>query len=107
MYFLDSVCDNEGLLILIKYIQSFLGLLQIAIPVGLIIYGSVDLGKAVIAGDEDEIKKNQQILIKRILAAVLVFFVVTFVTLVMGLVGKEEWKICWNAAKEYKGELKN
>ncbi len=106
MYILN-ICANDGLLTIIKFIQSFLTLLQIAIPVGLIIFGSIDLGKAVIAGKEDEIKSNQQVLLKRILAAILVFFVITFVSLAMGLVGQEEWQTCWDAAKGHEGGLGN
>ena len=75
---------------------------------GLIIFGLMDLGKAVIAGKEDEMKKAQGILIKRCIYAVMVFFVVTIVTLVFSLFGKSEnsnlvnsndtpkWSDCWN-----------
>lgn len=104
MYFLN-LCQTTGLLTLIKFIQNFLTLLQIAIPIGLIIYGSIDLGKAVIAGDEKEIQANQKVLLKRVMAAILVFFVITFVSLAMGLVGKPEWRECWEAAKKHTPSL--
>lgn len=102
MYFLKGLCDNDALLTLIRLIKVFVNLIKIAIPIGLIVFGSIDLGKAVIAGKEDEIKANQQILLKRLLAAVLVFFVTTFVELAMGLVGSEgdQWKDCWRAASK-------
>ena len=45
----------------------------------------LDLGKAVIASKEDEIKKGQNMFIKRLIAAVIVFFVVAVVRLVVGL----------------------
>lgn len=102
MYFLDGLCANDALLSLIKFIKVIVNLIKIAVPIGLIVYGSLDLGKAVIAGKEDEIKANQQVLLKRLLAAVLVFFVTTFVELAMGLIGGEEneWKECWKAANK-------
>jgi len=61
-------------------------LIQIVVPVLLIIFGMLDLGKAVMAQKEDEIKKGQQTFIKRLIAAVIVFFVVVVVKLVVGLV---------------------
>ena len=41
-------------------------LLKIVIPILLIIFGMLDLGKAVVASKEDEIKKGQQMFVKRI-----------------------------------------
>ena len=59
-------------------------IIQIGVPVLLIIFGMFDLGKAVIAQKEDEIKKGQALFFKRLIAAILVFFVVTIVKLVVG-----------------------
>ena len=59
-------------------------IIQIGVPVLLIIFGMFDLGKAVIAQKEDEIKKGQSLFFKRLIAAILVFFVVTIVKLVVG-----------------------
>ncbi|MBR3523891.1 MAG: hypothetical protein IKN87_04365 [Bacilli bacterium] len=59
-------------------------IIQIGVPVLLIIFGMFDLGKAVIAQKEDEIKKGQSTFFKRLIAAILVFFVVTIVKLVVG-----------------------
>lgn len=64
--------------------------IQIIVPILLIIWGMLDLGKAVMAQKEDEIKKGQQTFIKRIVAAAIVFFIVTIVQLVMGLVAGDE-----------------
>ena len=52
-------CEN-GIGPLVGFIKSALTLVQIFIPIALIIWGTIDLGKAVIASKEDEIKKNQQ-----------------------------------------------
>ena len=75
----------------LAYIISLIvKLLQFGVPLLLIIFGMMDLGKAVIASKEDEIKKGQQMFIKRLISAVLVFFVVTVVILVIGLAAPEE-----------------
>lgn len=54
-------------------------LLQIGVPIVLVIFGMVDLMKAVTAQKEDEIKKGQQVLIKRVVSAVIIFFVFAIV----------------------------
>ena len=80
-------------------------LVQLGIPIILIILGTVDLGKAVIASDEKEVKAAQSRLIKRFIYAALVFFVVTLVSVLMNIVSKggsdagdtESWSACWRS----------
>ena len=59
--------------------------IQIAVPVILVIMGMLDLAKGIMAQKEDEIKKGQQIFIKRLISATLVFFVVVAVKFVVSL----------------------
>lgn len=61
--------------------------IQVVVPILLIIWGMVDFAKAVIGGDEDKIKAGQKVFLKRLIAAVLVFLIVTIVKLLIGLVG--------------------
>lgn len=70
--------------------------IQIGVPIILIIVGMVDFAKAVAAKDEGEIKKAQNGLIKKAIAAVLVFFVMTIVGLLMSIIGynKDEYDNC-------------
>lgn len=81
---------------IITLLKNVIRLLQFLIPMGLILFGMLDLGKAVIAGKEDEMKKAQGTLIKRVIYAIAVFLVVTIVSFAMGLVGSDDWKDCWN-----------
>ena len=70
---------------IIPYITHLIVLIiKIGVPILLIIFGMLDLGKAVVAQKDDEIKKGQQTFFKRVIAAVLVFFVVTIVQLIIG-----------------------
>lgn len=64
-------------------------LIKIGVPVLLIVFGMLDLGKAVMAQKEDEIKKGQQLFVKRLIAAAIVFFVVVIVKLLVGLVADD------------------
>lgn len=54
-------------------------LLQIGIPIALVVFGMIDLMKAITAQKEDEIKKGQQTFIKRLISAAIVFFVFAIV----------------------------
>lgn len=83
---LEVTCDSippeiTGLL------RSVVTLIQIGVPIILVIMGMIDLGKAVTSQKEDEIKKAQSILIKRLIYGVIVFLVVAIVKFVLGLVG--------------------
>ena len=104
MLFLDIDCKNLWPIIhLIK--DGLIPIIQIGIPVILIILGMIDLGKAVIASKEDEIKSAQKLLIKRIIYAVAIFLVVSIVTLVFSVVAgntdndnqtdAQKWSDCW------------
>lgn len=107
MLFLD--CGNEALLPLIRLIKNgIIPLIQIGIPIILILLGMLDLGKAVMASKEDEIKSAQKLLIKRCIYAVAIFFVVLIVQLVFGLLSSTgdssiegnsmNWYDCWKEA---------
>ena len=60
--------------------------IKIFIPVVLIIFGMIDLGRAVMSNDDKAMKEKQNLLIKRIIYAVLIFLVVSIVQVVIGLV---------------------
>ena len=93
---MTDVCG--GLLDVVTIIRKVVDIIKMLIPIGLIVYGLLDLGKAVIAGKEDEMKKAQGTLIKRCIYAAAVFLVVNLVVFLTGLVGASGWRTCWNAA---------
>lgn len=62
-------------------------IIKIVIPLLLIILGMVDLGKAVISSDEKAINKAVGSLLKRFIAAVVVFFIPTIVNAIFGIIG--------------------
>lgn len=53
---------------------------KIVIPLLLIVLGMVDLGKAVVSSDDKAISKSVSMLIKRFIAAIIVFFIPTIVS---------------------------
>lgn len=104
---LVSICKNSNLDPLWSIIGFIVDAIMIGVPILLIIFGMIDLGKAVIASKEDEVKKATKLLGKRFLYAIGVFSVVWIVTFVLGTfaeLGKDKieydkdkpaWTVCW------------
>ena len=120
IFLLDATDGCWGLLPLVKLAYNVIKILTIIIPIALIILGTLDLGKAVVASDDKEIKAAQSLLIKRLVYAAIIFFVPVLVTVVMNIVAKsatsdttttdvegykvdndvngDGWAKCWNNA---------
>lgn len=99
-----TTCGNDDLQNVLALVRQAVKYLQILIPIGLILMGTIDMGKAVIAGDEKKIKEAQKPFTKRLISAVIVFLIPFIVNLVINLVaeGGNEWASCWNQAGTYK-----
>lgn len=93
-------CESTELLNVMNLVKKILRLVQIIVPIALILFGTFDMAKAVIAGDEKKMKEAQKPFIKRIISAVIVFLIPFIVNLVMNLVttSNNAWKTCWNTA---------
>ncbi len=105
----DTKCG--GLLPIFKIVRKgIMPIIWIGIPIILIVMGTIDLGKAVISSDDKEIKASTGRLVKRIVYAIVIFFMVTIVSLVMSIITKADdddmiktdgtysWKECWKEA---------
>lgn len=64
-------------------------IIQVAVPILLIVLGSIDLVKSISAQKEDEIKKGQNMFIKRLIAAVMVFLIFIIVKFVISVAADE------------------
>lgn len=71
------------------FISNIINLFKIVIPILLIIMGMFDFIRAVMSNDEKQMKEAQSRFIRRIIAAVLVFFVVAIVQFVFDVVGSD------------------
>lgn len=104
MLFMDN-CNGLGPVV--SLLKSVLTIIQWGVPILLIVMGSIDLGKAVLASDDKEIKGATSKLIKRAIAAVAVFFIPMIVNLIINLVAGAEadgaetgnFAKCWNDPK--------
>ena len=107
LFQIGAIDSCGGLLPIVRVIRKgVFPLVQLFIPIILIILGTIDLGKAVIASDDKEVKAAQGRLIKRFIYAALIFFVTTLVSVFMDLVSKggddagdtTSWQSCWRSA---------
>lgn len=80
-----------GVWTLIGYIIRTLYVLA---PLLFIVTGSITLLKALTEKDESAIKKAQKLLVKKIIAAVAVFLVLTVTQIVIGVVADKGWEQC-------------
>lgn len=96
-----SVCSNPDLLSVMLIVNKLIKLLFIVGPVLVIVISSIDLIKAVIASNQEMIAKQKQVIPKRFLAAIIVFFVPTVLDLTMNLVDNSfEYNSCFTNATE-------
>lgn len=79
-------------------VSTIVTVIKIVVPILLIVFGMLDLGKAVMASKEDEIKKGQQTFIKRIIAAVIVFFILQLTQMIFRFVSGNDNDVlsCFN-----------
>lgn len=90
---------------LVGLIRSGVFVIQVVVPVLLIIWGLLDFAKGVIGKDEDSIKAGQKKFIQRLIAAIIVFLIVSLTGFVISLVGNlggegNSAGDAWKCAKE-------
>ena len=75
--------------------------LQIIIPIVLILWGSIDLLKSIISGDEKKISAARKPFIQRLISAVIVFLLPWIVNFFIGFASSSannSWQECWKKA---------
>lgn len=69
--------------------------IEVVVPLLLIVSGMITMAQAVMKQKEDDIKKAQSLLVKKIIAAVITFLVISITKMVVNLVTKDEnWASC-------------
>lgn len=106
MFFLDTVtgfsCGGAEVLRVLKFVFMLIDLVLFIVPMGLIVMVMVDFMKNVIAGKEDEMKKNANVAIKRIGFAAVLFLIPYIVGFVISLLGNlgVDYATCIKIARE-------
>ena len=87
---------------LIKAIKFVINVIRWAVPIVLIVLGSIDLFKAMASNKDDEAKKAQKTLIRRAIYGVVIFLIPFLVDLTFSVVGQ---MIDNNDSEENENEL--
>ena len=91
MLFLEEVtafsCGGADVLRVLKFVFLLIDIVLFIVPMGLILILIVDFLKNVIAGKEDDMKKNVNVAIKRLGFAVVLFLIPVIVGFVISLLG--------------------
>ena len=74
------------------FTKGLVDVIKVLIPILLVAYGMIDLTKAVMSNDEKVMKEAQGRFIKRIIYAVVIFFIVAIVQLIFGMLATASTK---------------
>ena len=99
----DYSCEESELFPILEAIKFVIRVLQIAVPFGLIIFGSLDWFKALIAHDEKEMRMKRKPFISRVIAALIImilpWLVEFFTKLILGETEGNNLFTCYIEAK--------
>ena len=107
MYFLIDLCTNKDALTIIHFFWKIIKLIFFIVPIIAIVMITLDFAKSVIASKEDEMKKNLNNVIKRIIYCVAVFLTPTIVSFTMNLLGETGTKYGTCLANIENGTMQN
>lgn len=95
--FILSLCDVPEVLEVLQIVEVIIMAFRIAAPIILIVSGMITLMNTIKSGNEDLLAKSKKVLINKIIAAVLIFFVPLLVELIIRVAGGDtDYKNCIN-----------
>ena len=89
-----NLCQDSNALSVISLAKDIIKVIQIGVPIILILMCSIDLGKQIFNNGE----KSYQKIIKKMLAATMIFFVPMLISLFLDLLSIQDYKMtdCWS-----------
>ncbi|NMA50626.1 MAG: hypothetical protein GX951_02115 [Mollicutes bacterium] len=72
-----------------QFAGKIVNIFKIVIPVILIVMGLITLGKAMVADDDQEIKKGFNSLLKKVITGLAIFFLPTLINAIVGMVNTD------------------
>ena len=89
----STFCGDDGVQSILGLVGLAITILKWAVPILLIIIALFDLGKAVVGQDPEKIKNTYSGLIKRAIAALIIFFIPAIVGLLLDAVDGREYSL--------------
>ena len=93
-----NVCDNPTVLEVMRIVKIILTIIRIVVPLILIISLMIGYTKAVANKDADALSKANKTAVAKVIAAILVFFIPTFVNIIGHITGETSYLSCINIA---------
>lgn len=84
---LQEPATSEGMQKLVGYIYNIINYIQYLAPTAVILWGSIDLAKAAMSGDQKQIEEYKQTFFKRLWLAAGIFLVSIVVQLIVQAFG--------------------
>ena len=81
-----NFCDKHGVLKSMQILNRAIIIVKIVVPILLIVFGIIELSKTLIASDDNAIRNSVNSLIKKIIIALIIFFIPTIVKAVFNQV---------------------
>lgn len=104
----DNSCGIDGLQNIFHYAILVIRVLQIAAPILLIIWGTIDLLKGVVSGDEKKISGARKPFIQRLVTAILIFLIPWIVDYAIKFTGSNAtWVECYKKASSENAGINN
>jgi len=101
----NATCDKD-ILPLFDAALFVVRIIQIAVPFALVIWGSLDFFKALIAGDEKEMKMKRKPFIGRLVAAIIILVLPWLVKLIAKqIAGSEDTNKFWTCYDKAKPKI--
>lgn len=87
-----DLCTSEAGYRLFGFTGYIINFIQIAVPIIIILFGTIDLVKAMIAQSPDQTKKAQNTFVKRLIVGLVIFFVPMIVMFLINMVNGTDWQ---------------
>ena len=80
-------CSEDGVLRTFQIVGYLLIIIKILVPLLLLVFGSIDMGQAVLSSDDKAISKAASSLVTRAIAGIIIFFIPTIINFTTSLIG--------------------
>ena len=92
---LSDICSDVKIIPILAAAKFVIRIIQIAVPFALVIWGSLDWFKALIAGDEKEMKAKRKPFISRLVAAIVILVLPWLVELIASQIAGDRADSFW------------
>lgn len=96
-----DLCSDPAIQNIAYLVGIVFAAIRIAVPIILIVIGMVEMVRGITSQDEKVLKQAQSGLVKKAVAALIVFLIVSIVGLLMRIIGGDEYKSCMKCVTNF------